>query len=290
MRIGWIGLGTMGAPMARNVLTAGHTLTVYNRTPDKTQPLAAAGASVALTPAALAAASDAVGIMVSGPADLREVLLGAGGVITGAAKGTLVVDFSTVGPDAAREAAEACQSAGLRFLSSPVTGSRPAAEKATLTLLVGGAAADRAAAAPLLEAVGAKQVAVASAQAAQALKLCMNQTFALAVHALVEGAALAEKSGVGVTAFLEGIGASLMANPLFALKGGALLEDNFEQIFMLAHMAKDLELGADMARKDGAYLPVTAALRELYRGALAEGLGHKDYLATALFLRSTGRE
>jgi 3-hydroxyisobutyrate dehydrogenase-like beta-hydroxyacid dehydrogenase len=290
MRMGWIGLGTMGAPMAKNVLAAGHALTVYNRTPEKMRPLAALGAATALAPAAVAAASDAVAIMVTGPAELREVVLGAGGVITGAAKGTLVVDFSTVGPEAAAEIAAACASAGLRFLSSPVTGSRPAAEKAALTLLVGGPAPVREAAQPLLTSVGARQVAVSTAAAAQALKLCMNQTFALAVHALVEGASLAEKSGVGVTSYLEGVQASLMANELYAIKGAALLEDDFNQIFMLGHMAKDLELGGELARKSGAYLPVAASLRELYRGALAAGLGSKDYLATALFLHSTERE
>jgi 3-hydroxyisobutyrate dehydrogenase-like beta-hydroxyacid dehydrogenase len=171
-----------------------------------------------------------------------------------------------------------------------VTGSRPAAENGALTLLVGGDAAARQKVMPALEVIGSKFVELATPREAQALKLCMNQTFALGVHALVEGALLAEKSGVGYAKFLEGIDASLMSNKLFEIKGGALLVDNYEQIFMLAHMSKDLELGSDMARKTGAFLPVAAALRELYRGAVAQGLGNRDYLATALFLRGIERE
>lgn len=290
MQIGWIGLGTMGEPMARNLVAAGHKLTVYNRTEAKARDLLAKGASFAPNPAAAASGNQAVGVMVSGPEDVREVVLGAGGVLAGAARGTVVVDFSTIGPEVTREVAAACTAQAVRFLSCPVTGSRPAAEAASLTLLAGGDAAAREAVLPMLQAVGKNIVTVATPVEAQALKLCMNQTFASAVHALVEGAALAEKSGVGVEAYLEGVAASMMANGLYALKGTALLEDNFAQIFSLALMAKDLELGAEMARKSGAYLPMAAALRELYRGALAQGLGGKDYVATALFLRNISRE
>lgn len=290
MQIGWIGLGTMGEPMARNLIAAGHQVTVYNRTEAKARALLSRGAKFAPSPAGAAAGSAVVGIMVSGPDDVREVVLGAGGLLTGAARGTIVIDFSTIGPDATREIAAACETQGVRFLSCPVTGSRPAAEAGSLTLLAGGDAAARETALPMLQAVGKNIVTLATPTEAQALKLCMNQTFASAVHALVEGAALAEKSGVGTESYLEAVGASLMANGLFALKGTALLEDDFRQIFSLALMAKDLELGAEMARKTGAYLPMAAALRELYRGALAQGLGGKDYVATALFLRNISRE
>lgn len=290
MQIGWIGLGTMGEPMARNLLAAGHHLTIYNRTEAKARDLLSRGAKFAPNPAAAAADSELIGIMVSGPDDVREVVLGGGGVLAGASQGAIVVDFSTIGPDATRDVAEACAAQGVRFLSCPVTGSRPAAEAGTLTLLVGGDASAREAALPALRAVGKNIVTLATPFEAQALKLCMNQTFASAVHALVEGAALAEKSGVGTEAYLEAVDASLMANALYGIKGTALLEDNFNQIFSLALMAKDLELGADMARKTGAYLPMAAALRELYRGALAQGLGGKDYVATSLFLRSVSRD
>jgi 3-hydroxyisobutyrate dehydrogenase len=276
-----------------NLLKAGHSVSIYNRTASRTERLAAAGAKVALTPAAAADSvmAEVICVMVSGPDDVREVVLGAGGVITGAPKGSVIVDFSTIGPAATEDIALACDSAGLGFLSVPVTGSRPSAEAGSLTLLVGGPEKAREIAMPVLQAVGQKMVLLDTPVKAQALKLCMNQTFALAVHALVEGAELADRSGVSKAAYFEGVGASMMANPLFALKGKALANGDFNQIFSLALMAKDLELGSDMAKTERAYLPLTAALREVYRGALAQGLGEKDYVATALFLdRASGKQ
>ena len=290
MRIGWIGLGTMGEPMVHNLLKAGHEVTVYNRTVAKAGAVVAAGARLVDSPALATQGNEVVCINVSGPDDVKAVVTGEQGVLAGTAGGTVVIDFSTIGPDATCEVWDACRAIGVAFLSSPVTGSRPAAETGTLTMLVGGDAEARRLAQPVFDAVGQKVIPASTPVEAQTLKLCMNQTFALGVHALVEGLALAEKSGVSALTFLEGMNESLMANPLFALKGDAYLADNFEAIFRLDLMRKDLELGGDMGGKVGAYLPLAAALRELYRGACSAGLGKKDYLATAKFLQRVESE
>lgn len=280
----------MGEPMARNVLLAGHALSVYNRSEAKIASLMKLGAKAFPNPAGAAVGADVICVMVSGPDDVREMILGAGGVLAGAAKGCIVVDFSTIGPEATVDVQSACEAAGIHFLSAPVTGSRPAAEKGTLTLLIGGNADARARALPVFEAVGERRVELATPAEAQSLKLCMNQTFAAAVHALAEGAILAEKCGVGKLAFCEGIAASGLASPLLAMKATAMLESDYEPMFALALMAKDLELGGQLSSKVGAFLPVTAAVREVYRGAVGAGYGGKDYSASALFLEYTTRQ
>ncbi|MGW5673325.1 NAD(P)-dependent oxidoreductase, partial [Micromonospora sp. NPDC003776] len=151
LRVAFLGLGRMGTPMARHVLRAGHELTVWNRTRGKADALAAEGATVAETPAAAAAGRDVVVLMLADPAAVEQVLLGPDGVASGADPDTLVVDGSTIGPDASRRMATRLREHRLRYVDAPVYGSVGPATEGTLGVLAGGEAADVAAARPLLE-------------------------------------------------------------------------------------------------------------------------------------------
>ena len=173
-RVGFIGLGIMGTGMTRNLLRANVDLTVYNRTPARMQPLADAGAATAASPAALAANVDVVFLCVSDTPDVEQVLLGDDGVLEGARSGTLVVDMSTISPRATRELAQRLREAGVAMLDAPVSGGSEGAAKGTLSIMVGGEAADLERARPYLEAMGSTITHVGPISAGQSCKL-VNQ-------------------------------------------------------------------------------------------------------------------
>jgi len=281
MRVGYIGLGIMGGGMARNLIKKGHTVTVWNRSEARAAPLREAGATVAESPRALATGAEVVCTCVSDPAALSAVSEGPEGFLAGLRPGTLVIDFSTVGPAAVQALAAACQARDARFLAAPVTGSKSGAAAGTLLLMCGGPADTFAAAQPVLAAVGSKAILVGDAVLAAQMKLIGNLMLAHMLEALSEGSALAAAAGIGIEKMLEVVQASGYASPFWDFKGKALAARDFSTNFSVDLMHKDLTLAMEVGHRQGVPLPGAAAIREVYQLARAQGLGEQDIAATA---------
>ncbi len=283
MDVAFLGLGRMGAAMARHVLDGGHRLTVWNRSPGKADELAAAGARVATTPAEAAAGADVVVLMLFGPDSVREVLLGPDGVVEGARPGALVVDATTIGPDAACQLADALAARGLRYLDAPVAGTVGPAREGTLTVFVGGADADVTEARPLLEAWGDPQriLHLGPVGSASALKLVVNLALAITAEGVGEALRLAGDLGVDRDAAVRALGAGPFG--WFLNQKGAMVAsgDYHPTMFSLDLATKDVDLAVTSARRD---LPAARAALDAFRAASASGRGDDDYSSLVGFL------
>ncbi|MGB6232812.1 MAG: NAD(P)-dependent oxidoreductase, partial [Candidatus Acidiferrales bacterium] len=202
-RVGLIGLGLMGAPMGANLLKAGFPLTVWNRTAEKAQKLAAQGASVAKSPQDAASQADVLFTIVSDPPALEEVLWGNQGAFAGLKKGSVLIDSSTVSPALARRISKACSDQSVDFLDAPVTGGTWGAEKGELIFMIGGKKEVLDRVEPVLQAVGKRFFLLGPNGSGQTVKLAMNLILALEVEALAEGLELVTSSGVEPTKLIE---------------------------------------------------------------------------------------
>jgi 3-hydroxyisobutyrate dehydrogenase len=288
VNVAFLGLGRMGAPMARHVLDAGHDLRVWNRTTDKAAELVAAGAAAAASPAEAARGADVVVTMLADPDAVREVLLGPDGVAEGATEGTLVIDASTIGPGAAREIAVELAKRGLRYVDAPVLGSVQPARDGTLTVFAGGSEAEYAEVEPLLRLWGdpTKVRRVGDVGSASAVKLVLNLTIGVATAGVGEALRLAADLGVDRHVALD----ALAAGPLGATVGSKrtmLEKEEYSPVgFSLDLLAKDLGLVVDAAHGD---LPVTESVRAVVDEAVTAGHGDDDYAALAGYLAFEGR-
>ena len=287
MNVGFIGLGLMGKPMARNVLKAGHTLVVWNRTRDKARELVEEGAGMAGSPKEVAAKSEVVMTCVSDPAALEEVLWGPKGALEGLQKGSVLIDSSTVSPALARRAAATCAEREAEFLDAPVTGGTWGAEKGELVFMVGGRKDVLEKAQPVLAAMGKKFFHLGGHGAGQTVKLAMNMILALQVDALAEALALVQGAGLEGEGLIEVLQASMARAAVLDVKAPMILQQNYAPSFPLRLMHKDLGLALDLANQIGVSLPATAAAREIYsavKGATREDV---DYAAVARFWQKT---
>ncbi len=277
-RVAFLGLGRMGVAMAAHLTASGHELTVWNRTPGRAEPLVAAGAREAPTPAEAASDVDVVVLMLTGPDAVREVLFGEAGVAAGARSGTLVVDSSTIGPAAAREVARRLEEHGLRYVDAPVAGSVGPATQGTLGVLAGGAPDDVKEARPLLEAWGDPErvVHVGPVGAGSGLKLAVNLVMGVLADGLGEALRLVRELGVDRSTALRALGAG-PAGWILQQKGAMLDAGDFSATaFSLDLLAKDLGLAAEAGERD---LPAVRAALESARAAGAAGHGDEDYAA-----------
>lgn len=283
MNVAFLGLGRMGAAMARHVLDAGHSLTVWNRSPGKADGLVGAGAKEAATPAEAARDADVVVLMLFGPDSVREVLLGEDGVVQTAREGTLVVDATTIGPAATREIADAVAQRGLRYLDAPVAGTVGPAREGTLGVFVGGADDDVAQARPLLEAWGDPQkvLHLGPVGSGSALKLVVNLALGITAEGVGEALALADDLGVDRATALKALGSGPFG--WFLNQKGAMVESGSYSptAFSLDLAAKDVDLAVSSARRE---LPASAAALERFRAASAAGRGDDDYASLVGFL------
>jgi 3-hydroxyisobutyrate dehydrogenase-like beta-hydroxyacid dehydrogenase len=289
MRIGFIGLGIMGSRMAANLAAKGHQLSVWNRTRARARAFEEKGVGWAATPRALAENMEAVCTCVADPRALAAVSGGPDGFLGAISPGTLVIDFSTVGPAATGALDAECRARGASFLEAPVTGSKSAAEAGTLLLMCGGPADTFARAAPILEAVSAKAIRVGEVGQGAHMKLVGNLIIAHMVEALSEGCALATRAGIPIEKVLEVVQSSGYASPYWDFKGKALAARDFSTHFSVDLMHKDLTLVLAAADALGVPLPGTAAIREVYQMARARGLGQADIIATATVIDSGSR-
>lgn len=281
MRVGFIGLGAMGAPMARNLLRAGHALTVYNRSSERALPLQAEGASVSPTPSRVAAGAEVVCTCVATPQALREVLTGAVGAVGAAAPKTVFIDFSTVDPATGRSMAAACRERGACYLEAPVSGGVAGAVNGTLTVMVGGAEEDYRRALPVIEAVGSTHRRVGEVGAASTIKLVNQLLVAANLAAAVEALAVAVEAGGDPEVCIDIIRRSSGASASLEGPIRNVLDRRFEPGFRIQLLLKDLDLALAMARESGSETSMGEAARRLFEAAEADGLGASDIAAVA---------
>ncbi|MCW2743549.1 MAG: 6-phosphogluconate dehydrogenase NAD-binding [Mycobacterium sp.] len=287
MRIAFLGLGRMGQLMAGHLLDAGHELRVWNRSPGKAEALTARGATEAPTPAAAAEGVDAVVLMLFDADACRSVLFGDNGVAAGAAPGTLIVDSSTIGPDAAREFAAEAQRRGLRYVDAPVAGSTPVAEKGDLGVLLGGDEADVKEAMAIVAAWGGegKVRHIGGVGDGQAMKIVVNTTLGYALVGVGEALRLSRSLGLDREQTLAVIGGGPLGAIVAQKKDKLLAEEYGDANFAMNSLAKDLDL-ADQLTK-GAH-PGLEAVRTFMQAAIAAGHGDDDIAALAGFIADEG--
>jgi 2-hydroxy-3-oxopropionate reductase len=286
-KIGLIGLGLMGQPMGMNLLKAGHSLTVWNRTLARAQELVAAGAKLAKTPREVAEASEVLLTMVSDPPALESVLWGHegqnDGALGGLKAGSVYIDSSTVSPALVKKIAEACKRRGVRFLDAPVTGGDWGAREGNLVFMIGGDAATLKEVDAILGIMGKRWFHLGPHGAGQTIKLAMNAILALQVGAMAEALALVQRAGLSGEQLVEVMQASMARSGVLDVKSPLMLKGDYRPSFPLRLMHKDLGLALDLANQLGVALPTTAAAREVYnfvKGGANEDL---DYSAVMRF-------
>jgi 3-hydroxyisobutyrate dehydrogenase-like beta-hydroxyacid dehydrogenase len=286
-KIGLIGLGLMGRPMGMNLLKAGHSLTLWNRTPARADELVRAGAVLAKTPREVAASSDMLLTMVSDPPALESVLWGHegknDGALGGLKAGSIYIDSSTVSPTLVKKISAACKDRGVRFLDAPVTGGDWGAREGNLVFMIGGDAATLKEIEPVLGVMGKKWFHLGPNGAGQTIKLAMNALLALQVGAMAEAIALVTKAGLSGEQLVEVMQASMARSGLLDLKSPLMLKGDFKPSFPLRLMHKDLGLALDLANQLGVALPTTAAAREIYNYVKGEAKEDLDYSAVMRF-------
>lgn len=275
-RVGFLGLGTMGAPMAKNLKKKGFEVVVWNRTPARAEALRADGLEVAQTPAELAAKVDAFCTCVAHPQALESV---AEGLFEKARPGQLFIDFSTVSVELTRSLAARFALKGVDFADAPVTGSRGGAEKGTLVIMTGCSDATLAKATPVFQAVGEKIIHCGEVGTGTQVKLAGNALIASMLQGFSEGLLLTQKAGVDPRKFIEVVQSSGFRSPYFEFKGKAILARDFATHFSIDLMHKDLSLFLDNAATHRVPTPTAASLRETYNFARAAGHGSKDISA-----------
>jgi 3-hydroxyisobutyrate dehydrogenase len=285
-RVGFVGLGTMGAAMAANLARAGAPLTVWNRTPGKAADLVALGAAEAPTAAGLAGAVDVIVVCLSDTPDVEAVLFGPGGVAEGARPGSLVIDCSSISPAATEVFAGRLAAAGVAFVDAPVSGGSEGAMKGTLTIMVGGAAADVERAHPILAAMGRTITHMGPVGAGQATK-AVNQAMLCGVYlGVAEALALAMKAGLDVDAVVTALSGGSAQSWVLANRSGRMIADEYPLGFKLSLHRKDLGIALELARRVGAAMPITAIAAEIENGLIAQGHGDDDVSALARAVRS----
>jgi len=282
--IGFIGLGIMGQPMALNLLRAGHKLTVYNRSVEKTEPLKAVGAQVASTPAAAAKEAEFVIIIVTDSAAVEEVVLGKDGILATIASGATVIDSSTISPVVSRKLACQVAGKGASWLDAAVTGSKHGAEKGELTFMVGGDRQTFERALPVLQVLGKKFVYCGQNGLGLSAKLAQNTIQATMLEVFCEGLVLADKAGVAPETMLEILQSSLARAALTDFKAPFIFKGDFVPYFPLKLMHKDLELAMEAGFALSVPMPTLAAVKEVYGACKAQGKGELDYCAVVTYL------
>ena len=273
--LGFIGLGIMGRPMAGHLLRAGHPLTVYNRSPGRTDDLAAAGARVAASPAEVAAASEVVIVMVSDTPDVEAVVAGNRGVLEGIRPGSIVVDMSTVSPELERRLAARLRERGADLVDAPVSGGDVGARNATLAIMAGGEAAAVERVRPILLRLGKSVTHCGPVGAGQIAKLCNQILVGVTMLAVSEAIALARAGGLDPEVMIKAVEGGAAASWQLSNLGPRILKADFEPGFMVDLMQKDLRLVLETAGAGGAAVPATTLVHRLFRTAQERGLGRK---------------
>ena len=290
-KVGFIGLGIMGRPMAKNLLDAGYDLVVYNRTREKTEELASEGATVAGSPKEVAERSDVIITMLPDSPQVEEVLAGEEGVLEGVSEGALIVDMSTISPVVTEELSEKAQEKGASMLDAPVSGGDVGAIEGTLSIMVGGNEEDFERARELFEVMGKTVTHVGPSGAGQVVKAANQIVVALTIEAVSEALVLGSKGGVAPEKILDVLGGGLAGNKVMELKREKMLEHSFDPGFRIELHHKDLGIALAAGREYGVTLPVTAIVDQMLETLKMRGKGDRDHSAIlTLIEESSGHE
>jgi 2-hydroxy-3-oxopropionate reductase len=276
-RIGFIGLGIMGKPMAKNVLKAGYALTVYDINPEPVKELVAAGAKAARSGKETAAAGEAVITMLPNSPEVREAVLGKDGVLEGAKPGTILIDMSSIAPLAAREIAKAAAGKGVPMLDAPVSGGQPKAIDGTLAVMVGGPEDVFARAEDLLQSMAATVTRVGEIGSGNVAKLANQIIVAGNIAAMSEAMVLAAKAGVDPEKVFEAIRKGLAGSTVLEAKMPLVLAGNFNPGFRIELHIKDLNNALDTARELGAPAPLSELVVGMMKSLAADGKAKNDH-------------
>ena len=285
-RIGFIGLGTMGAPMARNVMAAGYDLCFYARRSDVVREFAGAGATSCSSPAEVAGLTDIVITIVTADQQVEDVVLGKDGIVEGAAAGKLLIDMSTISPQTVLGVAKQLQAAGMSMLDAPVSGGPSGAERGTLTIMVGGDGQLVERARSVLEAMGQRIFHIGPLGTGQITKL-VNQMIAGGIMTLIgEGMAMVRSAGLDLNKVAEVVSVSSGNSTVFDSRIKFILEDSYPSGFKAELMRKDISLAIELARQLNTHTPVAAAALDQYDEALQSGFAEEDFSAVAKVSRA----
>jgi 3-hydroxyisobutyrate dehydrogenase len=284
--IGFIGLGVMGSRMAKTLARAGYALDVFDVDPAKTRAVSAAGPAAAASPRAVAETSDVVFSSLPWPATVREVYLGAGGVLEGARPGTILVDTSTVDPETTRAVHAAAGPRGVRYLDAPVSGGYREAEAGTLVIIVGGDRDTFDRARPVLEVLGSSVHHAGPSGAGNIVKLVNNVMSMGNMLVAAEVFVLGVKAGMDPKTLFEILRGSAGRSYHFEKRLPNILARNFEPGFTVDLARKDLGLAVDMARSHDVPVPATSLLHQLYNASSALGDGKNDFAAIVKLFES----
>jgi 2-hydroxy-3-oxopropionate reductase len=288
-RVGFIGLGIMGRPMARNVLSKGFPLSVYNRSKAAVEELARQGAYPCQSAREVAERSEVILTCLPDSPDVEQVILGPQGVLEGAKPGSIIADMSTISPQVSIRLAGEAAKKGVQMLDAPVSGGDRGAIAGTLSIMVGGPQEAFDACLDVFQAMGTKIVHVGEIGAGGYTKLANQIMVALQLEAMAEGLVLGAKAGVDPTLMVEAIGAGLARCGVLEARAPNVLAGNFAPGFMIRLHLKDLRLALEAGHALGVPLPVTAVVREMYNALHVAGQGDRDHSAIILLLEDLAK-
>lgn len=280
-KVGFMGLGIMGSPMAANIFRVGYPLMVYNRTPDKAEKFADLGAGVASTPRALAHAAQVLIAMVTGPEAVDELLWGKDGAGPELGANKVFINMSSVSPGYTRELAKKLAPSGVTFIDAPVSGTKKPAEEGTLLILAGGLEGQVKAVEPLLLTMGKKVIYCGPVGQGSMMKMTINLLLGIMMAGLAEALNFGRRGGLPLDTMLDTVFSGPLNCGLFQMKAGMLKENDFPPNFPLKHMTKDLKFVVDTAYETGAPVPLGHLLLHLYRLSVSHNLGDQDFAAIA---------
>ncbi len=285
MQIAFIGMGTMGLPMALNLLRVGHQVTVHNRTRERAVAAEKAGARCAASPAEAARGAEITITCVSDTPDVEAVVLGEEGVIMGAGAGSLLIDMSTISPSATKKIAAALAAKGIRMLDAPVSGGSEGAQQGTLSIMVGGDSTDVSAATPVLEAMGKTISHVGPIGAGQLTKAINQIVVAGTYWSVAEGIALGLKAGLDMESVVTAVGGGAAGSWAMDNRSGNMIKNEYPLGFKVELHRKDLNIALGVARELGVTLPVAAFVEQVETGLVARGHAQEDISAIARTVR-----
>lgn len=288
MKVAFIGMGTMGAPMALNILTAGHEVVVHNRTREKELPLADAGALRADTPREAAAQAELIITCVSDTPDVEAIILSDEGVIHGAAPGSLVVDMSTISPSATRHISATLSEREVHMLDAPVSGGSEGAKNGMLAIMVGGAADDVQRAMPVLEAMGKTITHVGSIGSGQMTKAINQVILAGTFMGVAEGMVLGMKAGLDMQKVIAAISGGAAGSWVLSNRAMNMVNNTYPLGFRTRLHHKDLRIALEAARNMGLTLPASALMDQIENGIIGRGHGDEDMSGIARAIRELG--
>jgi 2-hydroxy-3-oxopropionate reductase len=289
-KLGFIGLGIMGRPMAKNLMDAGYELVLQNRSPEKAEELAEEGnATAAGSPKKVAEACDIVITMLPDSPDVEAVVAGEDGILGGIRDGALLVDMSTISPVVTEELAAKVRERGASMLDAPVSGGDVGAIEGALSIMVGGSEEDFERARPLFDVMGKVATHVGPTGAGQVVKACNQIVVALTIEAVSEALVLGSKGGVAPEKLVEALSGGLAGSAVMEAKKEKFFSHDFEPGFRIELHHKDLGIALAAGREYGVALPVTAIVDQMLEASMAKGRGDRDHSALLTLLEEAAQ-